>query len=427
MSIGSGAQRPGGGSIGHRAGAVGRWLGRRAVAGMATLGCSVWAALRRAGIPALVLALAPGLAAAQPSAAPAVSARHHLLVDLSSGQVLSERDADQTLDPGPLTQLMTTQLVFDALRDGKLARDSVVPVSARAVARRAGGGAVMYAEPDQPLRVEELLRGLVVIGAEDAAVALAEALGGDEAGFVATMNRRALAFGLANTLFRHADGRPGAGQFTSARDLATLGERLLREHPTLVPLHAQRQLLYAGIRQDNPNRLLGRDASVDGLRAAASETGGHGLVATAVRDTPAGPRRLLVVLLGAPDADTLATDAQQLLNWGWQAWDAVRLFAADQPVLSVPVWKGARDEARLGATGALVVTVPRGQGAGLSVQVERTDPLVAPLTAGQRVGRIVVTTASGATVAERPLVVQQAVPLAGLLGRAWDALRLWIR
>ena len=376
---------------------------------------------------ALLPALVPTQAAAQVSPAPAVAARHHLLVDLASGQVLSEREADQTLDPGTLTQLMTTQLVFDALRDGKLARDSRVPVSARAVARRAGGGAVMYAEPDQPLRADELLRGLVVIGAEDAAVALAEALGGDEPGFVGTMNRRALAFGLANTLFRHADGRPGAGQFTSARDLARLAERLLSEHPTLVPLHAQRQLLHAGIRQDNPNRLLGRDASVDGLRAAASDSGGHGLVATAVRDTPAGPRRLLVVLLGAPDADTLAADAQQLLNWGWQAWDAVRLFAADQPVVSVPVWKGARNEARLGAAGALVVTVPRGQGAGLVTRIERTEPLVAPLVAGQRVGRILVTTAGGALVAERALVVQEPVPLAGLLGRAWDALRLWIR
>ncbi len=385
--------------------------------------------LAAAGLLALLLvACLP--AAAQMPTPPEVAARHFVLVDLASGQVLAERDADHPLDPGALMQLMTTQLVFDALRDGKLARDSLVPVSERARARRAGGGTVMYAEAGQPMKVDELLRGLVVIGADDAAVALAEALAGDTEGFVASMNRRALALGLANTLFRSPDGRggpPGQGQFSSARDLATLATRLLADHPGLAALHAQRQFAHAGVRHDNPNRLLGRDGSVDGLRAAASAGSGHGIVATAVRDTPAGPRRLLAVVLGAADADTLAADTQKLLNWGWQSWDAVRLYASGQPIATVPVWKGSRADARLGAAGALVVSVPRGQGTGLVTEIERSDPLVAPLVAGQRVGEIRVRTAGGTLVATAPLVVQEPVPLAGLIGRAWDAIRLWIR
>jgi D-alanyl-D-alanine carboxypeptidase (penicillin-binding protein 5/6) len=159
----------------------------------------------------------------------------------------------------------------------------------------------------------------------------------------------------------------------------------------------------------------------------ASTTGGHGVVATALRDTPAGPRRLLVVLSGATSREAAAGEAQKLLNWGWQSWDAVRLFATGQPVATVPVWQGASNTVPLGAAGPLVVTVPRGDGTRLRTTVTRTEPLVAPLVQGQVVGRIEVATSGGTPVVSVPLVVQQAVPLAGVLGRAWDAIRLWIR
>ena len=373
---------------------------------------------------ALLLAATALVAGAQPTP-PEVAARQHLLIDLGSGRVLAEHEADAALDPAGATPLMTAHLVFDALQAGRLAREAELPVSPRARAERRPGVPLMYAEGR--LRTEALLQGLAVLGAHDAAVALAEGAAGSVDEFVAQMNRRAGALGLGATVFRNTTGAPASGQTSTPRDIARLAERLLASHPEVVALTAQRRLEHAGLRQDNPNLLLARDASIDGLAAMGSDTGDHGLVASAVRDTPAGPRRLLVVLAGAASREAAAGEAQKLLNWGWQAWDGVRLYAAGQPVATVPVWKGASPEVALGASGALVVTVPRGEGGRLRTTLTRTDPLVAPLVQGQVVGRIEVTTAAGTPVASVPLVVQQPVPLAGVLGRAWDALRLWIR
>lgn len=379
--------------------------------------------LRRAAA-ALLLATAALGAAAQPTP-PEVAARQHLLIDLGSGRVLAEHEADAALDPAGATPLMTAHLVLDALQAGRLAPEAELPVSPRARAERRPGVPLMYV--DGRVRADALLQGLAVLGAHDAAVALAEGVAGSVDEFVAQMNRRAPALGLGATVFRNPTGAPARGQTSTPRDIARLAERLLASHAGIVALTAQRRLEHAGLRQDNPNLLLARDASIDGLAVLSADAGGHGLVASAVRDTPAGPRRLLVVLAGATSREAAAGEAQKLLNWGWQAWDGVRLFAAGQPVATVPVWKGASPEVALGANGALLVTVPRGEGGRLRTTITRTDPLVAPLVQGQVVGRIEVTTAAGTPVASVPLVVQQPVPLAGVLGRAWDALRLWIR
>jgi D-alanyl-D-alanine carboxypeptidase (penicillin-binding protein 5/6) len=356
---------------------------------------------------------------------PEVAARQHLLIDLSSGRVLAEQEADAAIDPAGATTLMTAHLALTAMQSGRPARDAMLPVSPLARAERRTGAPLMYAEGQ--LQAELLLRGLAVLGARDAAVALAEGVAGSVDDFVAQMNRRSLALGLRQTVFRNPTGAPAAGQTSTVRDLARLGARLVADHPQALPLFAMRQFEHAGVRQDNPNLLLARDGTIDGLAVMASATGGHGVVATALRDTPAGPRRLLVVLSGATSREAAAGEAQKLLNWGWQSWDAVRLFATGQPVATVPVWQGASNTVHLGAAGPLVVTVPRGDGARLTTTVTRTEPLVAPLVQGQVVGRIEVATSGGTPVASVPLVVQQAVPLAGVLGRAWDAIRLWIR
>jgi D-alanyl-D-alanine carboxypeptidase (penicillin-binding protein 5/6) len=373
---------------------------------------------------AWLLALLALAAGAQP-VAPEVAARQHLLLDLSSGRVLAAHEADTALDPAGATALMTAQLVYDALQAGPLALDTTLAVSPLARAERRPGVPLFYAEGS--LRVDALLQGLAVLGARDAAVALAEGVAGSVDGFTAQMNRRAAALGLGQTVFRNPTGAPASGQASTPRDIARLAGHLVARHPEWLALTAQRRLEHAGVRQDNPNLLLARDASVDGLAVLSSDTGGHGVVATAVRDTPAGPRRLLVVLAGATSREAAASEAQKLLNWGWQAWDAVRLYAAGQPAATVPVWKGTSALVPLGAAGALVVTVPRGEGAGLRTTLTRTDPLVAPLVQGQAVGRLDVSTAAGTPVASVPLVVQQPVPLAGVMGRAWDAIRLWIR
>jgi serine-type D-Ala-D-Ala carboxypeptidase (penicillin-binding protein 5/6) len=173
--------------------------------------------------------------------------------------------------------------------------------------------------------------------------------------------------------------------------------------------------------------LLGRDPSVDGMKTGYTEAAGYCLVASAVRDTPAGKRRLLSVVLGTASKEARAAESQKLLNWGWSAWDAVRLFEAGKAVATVQVWKGDKPEARLGAAGALFVTVPKGEGDKLKTTVERTDPLLAPLAQGQRVGSIKISTTAGSALATVPLVVLEPVGLAGIFGRAWDSIKLWIK
>jgi serine-type D-Ala-D-Ala carboxypeptidase (penicillin-binding protein 5/6) len=374
-----------------------------------------------------LLATCMAWAQAQTPQPPEIAARQYLLIDLASGQVLAEREADAQAEPASLTKLMTAYLVFNAIRDKKLALDQPMPVSERAWAQRKGGGSLMFIDTTMRPTVAELLRGLIVQSGNDAAVALAEGVGGSVEQFVASMNRQAQAWGLKNTQFKNPEGLTETGHYSSARDVATVAARIIGEHPDFYPLYSMRQYTYNNIKQDNRNMLLGRDPTVDGMKTGSTEAAGYCLVASAIRDTPAGKRRLLSVVLGAASREARAAESQKLLNWGWQAWDAVRLFEAGKPMATVPVWKGDKAEAKLGAAGALVVTVPKGEGDKIRTTLERTDPLVAPLLAGQKVGSIKIMTAAGAPITSVPLVAQEPVALAGFFGRAWDALRLWIK
>jgi D-alanyl-D-alanine carboxypeptidase (penicillin-binding protein 5/6) len=378
----------------------------------------------------LCLALLIGLtlpARAQLPQPPEIAARQYILIDLGSNQVLAARDADAQADPASLTQLMTAYLVFNALRDKKLAPDQEIAVSQRAWAERKGGGSLMFIDTTMRPKVDELLKGMIVQSGNDASVALAEAVGGSLDAFVQMMNRQAQAWGLKNTQFRNVTGLTEPGHHSSARDVATIAAKIITEHPQFYALYSMRQYTYNNIKQDNRNLLLGRDASVDGMKTGYTEAAGYCLVASAQRDMANGKRRLVSVVMGTSSREARAAESQKLLNWGFQAWDSLRLFEAGKAVATVPVWKGSAKEARLGAPEAIVVTVPKGEGDRLKTAIERTDPLVAPLAAGQRVGTLKVTTTGGATVAEVPLTVLEPVELAGIFGRAWDAIRLWIK
>jgi D-alanyl-D-alanine carboxypeptidase (penicillin-binding protein 5/6) len=372
-----------------------------------------------------LLTASPALA--QEPVPPEMAARQYLLVDLASNQVLAERDADARAEPASLTKLMTAYLVFNAIRDKQLTLEQTLPVSERAWAERIGGGSLMFIEPRMTPKVSELLRGMIVQSGNDASVALAEGVSGSLEAFVAAMNRQAQAWGLQNTQFRNVTGLTESGHYVSARDIATIAARLIQDHPDLYALYSVREYTFNNIRQGNRNLLLGRDPSIDGMKTGYTDAAGFCLVASSVRDTPGGQRRLLSVVMGTASAAARASESQKLLNWGWQAWDAVRLYAAAQPVATVPVWKGRGSEARLGVAGGLVISVPRGTGDSLRTTLQRTDPLVAPLTAGQRVGSLQIDTAGGTRLATVPLVVLEPVPLAGIFGRAWDAIRLWIQ
>ena len=370
-------------------------------------------------------------ASAQALQPPEVAARQYILMDLTTGQTLAERDADTPTDPASLTKLMTAYIVFGALRDKKLTLEQPVAVSVRAWNERKGDPSLMFIDTTMRPTVEELLHGMIVQSGNDASVALAEAVGGTHENFTAMMNRQAQAWGLKNTSFKNVTGMGESGHKSSARDVGVIASRVIRDFPQYYRYYSIKEWTYNKIRQDNRNLLLRRDPTVDGMKTGFTDAAGYCLVASAARDYPnLGPgnkRRLLSVVLGAGSREGRANESQKLLNWGYQAFDPVKLFDAGKPLATPEVWKGKESQAKLGSEAAVVIAVPRGEADKLKTTVERTEPLVAPLAKGQRVGTIKVTTAAGAPVAEVPLVVLEAIEQAGIFGRAWDAIRLWIK
>lgn len=364
---------------------------------------------------------------------PDVAARAFLLMDVTSGQVLAAKDPDKPVEPASLTKLMTAYLVFDALKSGKLDLKQTLSVSERAWKMP---GSRMFIDPKMKVPVEDLIKGMIVQSGNDATMALAEAVGGSAEQFVEMMNRQARALGMNASSYRNPEGLTAAGHTTTARDLATLATRLMYDFPEYVPYYAIQRYRYPGTpaaNDTNRNLLLFRDPSVDGLKTGHTDAAGYCLVATARRPSSAlgagvqGQRRLLSVVLGAASENARASESQKLLNWGYTAWEAVRLSSAGGALLSPRVWKGTSSEVKLGKPEGVVVTVPAGEGGGLKTEVTRPDPLVAPLLKGQQVGALRVRTASGDPVVEVPLTVLETVEESGVLGRAWDALRLWIQ
>ena len=376
----------------------------------------------------LGLATAVFAAFGQALPAPEIAAREYLLVDMNAGQVLAERGADTPADPASLTKLMTAYLVFEALKEHKLSLDQKMPVSMRAWAERKGGGSLMFIDTTMQPSVDELLQGLIVDSGNDAAVALAEGVGDSVDGFVGMMNRQAQAWGLKNTTFKNVSGLTEAGHRSTPRELVTIAEHIIRDFPEYYHYYSQRDYKFNNIHQDNRNILLRRDPSVDGMKTGYTEAAGYCLLASAQRDFPNGKRRLIAIVMGTAAKEARADEAQKLLNWGYTSFDDVRLVEAGKAVgAPVPVWKGKQAQVALGSPDAIYVAVPKGEGDHLKTMVERTDPLVAPLTRGQRVGSLKVSTAAGTAIATIPLTVLEDVPQAGLFGRAWDAIRLWIK
>lgn len=408
------------------------WLGWRAswqacrvrtrVLGVALL---LGAALLAVGLPRAVWAQAP-----QPSD---IAARAWLLYDVTADQVLAAKDPDEPVEPASLTKLMTAYLVFDALKAGRLTLQQTLPVSERAWKMP---GSRMFIEPRMQVPVEDLLKGMIVQSGNDATVALAEGVAGSVERFVELMNQQARRLGMTRTTYHNPEGLPAPGHLTTARDLATLATRLLRDFPEYVGYYAIQRYRYPGTpaaNDTNRNLLLFRDPTVDGLKTGHTSTAGYCLVATARRpvpgwgEGPAGQRRLLSVVLGAASENARAVESQKLLNWGYTAFEAVRLSAPGQPVATPPVWKGKQSSVALGRPGGVVVAVPAGQAKGLRTELLRPDPLVAPLQAGQPLGTLRVLSAAGEPLADVPLQVLTTVEEAGWFGRLWGALRLWIR
>jgi D-alanyl-D-alanine carboxypeptidase (penicillin-binding protein 5/6) len=371
---------------------------------------------------------------------PELTARSYLLLDMTANQILAAREIDKPLEPASLTKLMTAYLVFDALQRKKieLRQNLVVPESALTLP-----GSKMFLQAKAHVSVEDLIKGLIVQSGNDAAVMLAEGLAGSVEQFVYLMNEQAKALGLKSTSFQNPTGLTQAGHSTTARDLSILANRLLLDFPQYAHYFSIRKFRLDGTpeaNENNRNALLFRDPTVDGLKTGHTQAAGFCLIATASRDFPnlgevgtspgtaqaSGPRRLMAIVLGAHSENARINEAQKLLNWGYTAFEAVKLFEANTAVLSPAIWKGKANVLPLGRAQAIVVAVPAGQVANIKTQLARPEPLVAPISKGQAVGSLKIF-AGEQTLSEISMTALESVEQAGILGRAWDSLRLWIR
>jgi len=374
----------------------------------------------RAIVIAWTFPLAAFGAQAQAPQPPAVAAHAFHVSDLTSGQVLAQQKADERVEPASLTKLMSAYLVFTAMREGRLALAQQVQVSAHA---RQAPGSRTFLEAGSSVSVETLLLGMVVQSGNDACVALAEVLAGSEALFAEQMNREAARLGMHETRFANATGLPHAQHYSTARDLALLAAALIRDFPQeYARYYTMREFRHNDITQMNRNRLLWLDPSVDGVKTGFTEAAGYCLIASSER----GGRRLLTVLLGADSDAARARESQKLLNWGYQFFDGVRLYEPGQAVKAIYVWKGADEAVRAGFERGLVVTVPKGEAKLLAAELLTHPPVLAPVRKGDKVGVLRVAL-DGRPLGEYPVVALESVSQGGILGRAWDTLRLWLK
>lgn len=345
-----------------------------------------------------------------------LASKSYLLVDMLSLQVLAAKNPEERVEPASLTKLMTAYVVFDALRQKRVTLAQPVTISEKAW--RAPGSR-MFLDPGNSVAIEELLHGMIVQSGNDASIALAEGVAGSEEFFVAQMNREAARLGLRNSNFVNATGLPNPQQYSTATDLTLLSAAIIREFPQYFPMYRLREFRYNNITQYNRNRLLGRDPYVDGLKTGYTESAGFCMIATAQRNE----RRLIAVVIDAGSEGGRAAEAQRLLNYGFEAFDTLKLYARGQPVHQLPVWKGNSAQLQAGFTDDYYVSIPKGFSDALKARLESMQPLIAPISAGDRVGTLRLTF-DGQPFGERTLVALQTVGIANLLVRGWHSLRL---
>jgi D-alanyl-D-alanine carboxypeptidase (penicillin-binding protein 5/6) len=368
-----------------------------------------------------LLLLLPVFVSAQPvlsPLAPQLAAKAYLLFDYTSNQILVNQNGDARMEPASLTKLMTAYLAFDALKHDTLSLKQTLNVPAAAV-RSSGNESRMLLKAGQAVTVEELLHGLIVDSGNDAAITLAVNIAGSEAGFVDMMNQEAKRLGMNNTHFTNPVGLPDAQHYSSASDLAVLAAAIVRDYPQYYPLFSLRDYTFNNVAQANRNRLLWLDPYADGMKTGHTESAGFCLVGSAQREN----HRLISVMFGA-DSDRLrAAESQKLLNFGFQNFDAVRLYQKDQPVTQLHIWKGTDSLLDVGFRRDLYLSIPKGTFAALKATMETHQPIFAPITSGQQLGVLKLTLA-GKPYAEFPVVALDNVPLSNVFSRGWDTIRL---
>jgi D-alanyl-D-alanine carboxypeptidase (penicillin-binding protein 5/6) len=365
-------------------------------------------------------------ASAQTVPAPSIAAKSWLLLDTTSGQVIASQDQNMRIEPASLAKIMTAYVAFSAIRDKRLSMNQMVNVSERAW-KVDSSSSKMFIDPRVPVSISDLLHGLMIQSGNDAAVAIAEAVAGDEATFVTLMNREAQRLGLKSTRFANPHGLPDANNYSTAADLANLASHVIRDFPEFYKIDSIKQFTYNKITQQNRNRLLWLDPTVDGMKTGHTNSSGYSMISSAHRPNGStGERRLVAVVLGTSSTEVRTQESQKLLNWGFQNFDTVKLYSKGQAIQTPQIWKGSQPTVKIGFTRDILVTVPKGVAGKLKPVLERRDPLVAPLARNGAVGTLKMTV-DGKPLLVLPVVALEEVQEASIFGRAWDSMRLWMQ
>ena len=341
-------------------------------------------------------------------------------MDAATGAILMEKNADEPMPTASMSKIMTTYMLFEALKEGRLKLDDLLPVSENAW-RKGGapsGGSAMYLKINSEATVEELIRGIVVQSGNDASIVVAEGLAGSEEAFAEQMTLRARELGMERSRFRNSTGWPHPDHVSTPRDLARLAKLTIENFPEYYHYYSEREYTYNGIRQGNRNPLLYEDIGADGLKTGHTEEAGYGLTASA----KVGDRRLILVIAGLPGAKERAEEAKRLISWGFREFDNYKLFAAGEAAATAEVWLGEADDVPLVTDKDAVVTLPRSARPDMIVKVHYEGPIPAPIEKGQRLGTLVVE-APGAATTEFPLLAGERVEQLGVFGRLGAVLR----
>ena len=361
----------------------------------------------------------PAHAAAPIPNPPDVTARAFILSDYQSGRVLAQSHADDREEPASLTKLMTSYVVFTALKENRLKLTDLVTISEHAW--RAEGSRT-FVQVGTQIPVDILIKGMIIQSGNDATIALAERVGGTEPAFAQMMNEYAKRLGMKGSNFENSDGLPSPNHYTTARDMTTLAKALIRDFPEFYPLFSMHEFLWNNIKQQNRNGLLEKDPTVDGLKTGHTDSAGFCLVTSAKRDG----MRLISVVMGSPNVKAREDASAALLSYGYTFFETSKLKSAHDAVLKPHVFKGESDYVSVGIPSDIVVTIGRGQAASLTTAAKLThEPLIAPIAAGQTLGELTVTDSAGQVVARSPLVALAADPAGGVWTRATDSIRLW--
>ena len=357
---------------------------------------------------------------AQIAPPPSLAVKAYLLTDVNSGRTIATFNSEMRVEPASLTKIMTAYLSFKALKNNHLQLSQTLPVSEIAWKVE---GSKMFIEPNKPVTVDELLHGMIIQSGNDASIALAEGIASTEMQFADMMNKEAQRLGMKNTHFMNATGLPDAQHYTTAKDLSILATALISDFPDQYKrLYSVKEYTYNNITQPNRNRLLWLDPNVDGMKTGHTESAGYCLISSAKRD---GVRRLSVVL-GAPSDAARATESQKLLNYGFQYFDSNLVYKQGQKISQLKVWKGADNQVDSTVSHDLYLTLAKGQYANVKAVISSTQPLIAPIKKGQIIGNVKFML-NGKIIDQRNLVAVKSVDGAGILGRAWDSIKLLLQ